>query len=348
MRVADADTVREALTDLTEALLEAALYIATKKVGQERGEPVPARIALIGMGRLGGRECGYASDADVLVVHEPDEGADEALQAVGAVILELRRLVGSPGPDPALEVDLDLRPEGKAGPVSRTVAGYTAYYERWSVTWEAQALVRARPVAGDAELGAALMAVVDPLRYPADGLRPAAVKEIRRLKARMESERLPRGADPRTHLKLGRGGLSDVEWTVQLLQMQHTHAHPDLRTTSTLKALRAEVAAGLLDEADGERLEQGWQYASDIRDAMMLWRGRLSDSVPADVRDAEGANRILGGGPGEGAQLAETYRRRARRARDATERVFYGRVPTPDRSERPRVAPPVVRKGTRA
>ncbi len=347
VRAADADTVRRALTDLTEATLESALYIATKKVGIERRAPVSADIALIGMGRLGGAECGYGSDADVLVVHAPHEGADEhdALAATGAVVLELRRLVGLPGPDPSLEVDLDLRPEGKAGPVSRTIEGYASYYRRWSVTWEAQALVRARPVAGDAELGRRFEELIAPLRWPTGGLDPAAVREIRRLKARMESERLPRGADPRTHLKLGRGGLSDVEWTVQLLQLEHAHDHPALRTTSTLGALRAEVEAGLLDPDDGRRLEEAWRYASDLRDAIMLWRGRAAESVPADVRDAEGAHRILGGGPGEGSQLAERYRRNARHARAVTERVFYGRVPTPERGAERNGGSAPARKG---
>lgn len=334
VRAIDGDTVRLALTDLTEAILEAGLHIAIRKIEMERREPVPADIALIGMGRLGGGECGYASDADLLVVHRPREGAveREATSTVGAVVLEMRRLVGLPGPEPALEVDLDLRPEGKAGPVSRTVENYEAYYRRWSVTWEAQALLRARPVAGDPELAARFMRLVDPMRWPESGLSSGALKDVRRLKARMESERLPRGADPRRHLKLGRGGLSDVEWTVQLLQMQHAAQHPQLRTASTLTALHAEVAAGLLDPSDGELLEEAWQLASDIRDAMLLWRGRASDSLPSDVRDAEGANRILGGGPGEGSQLAERYARAARHARTVTERVFYGREPTDSRA----------------
>ncbi|MDO5710717.1 MAG: bifunctional [glutamine synthetase] adenylyltransferase/[glutamine synthetase]-adenylyl-L-tyrosine phosphorylase [Micrococcales bacterium] len=323
----DETRVQSALTDLTEALLECVLHIATKRVGIERGAPVPTDIALIGMGRLGGGECGYGSDADLIVVHAPHEGTEEpeALQVATAVLLELRKLVGQAGPDPSLEVDLDLRPEGKAGPVARTIEGYAGYYRRWSVTWEAQALVRARAVAGDVELGAQFVELINPLRYPDGGLEPAAVKEIRRLKARMESERLPRGADPKRHFKLGRGGLSDVEWTIQLLQMQHAHDHPTLRTTSTLEALRAAKAAGLIAAADASYLEEAWRFASDLRNAMVLWRVRGADSVPEDLRDAEGAHRILGGGPGQGAQLVEHYRRVARHARDVTERVFYGR-----------------------
>ncbi len=325
--VVDETQVQRALTGLTEALLESVLAIAISKVGAERDAPVAVDIALIGMGRLGGGECGYGSDADLLVVHAPRGETEEreALQVTTAVVLELRRLVGMAGPDPALEVDLDLRPEGKAGPLSRTIEGYAGYYRRWSGTWEAQALLRARPVAGDVELGARFIELIDPLRWPQSGLDATAIREIRRLKARMESERLPRGADPKRHFKLGRGGLSDVEWTVQLLQMEHAHEHASLRTTSTLGALHAARDSGLIAAADAAYLEEAWRFVSDLRNAMVLWRIRGADSVPADVRDAEGAHRILGGGPGEGAHLGEHYRRVTRHAREVTERVFYGR-----------------------
>ena len=141
---------------------------------------------------------------------------------------ELRRLLGAPGSDPPLGLDADLRPEGKSGPMVRSLASYATYYERWSETWEAQALLRARPVAGDPGLGERFTALIDPIRWPAEGLDATQVREVRRLKARMEAERLPRGADRKAHFKLGMGGLSDVEWTVQLLQLEHAHEHEDL------------------------------------------------------------------------------------------------------------------------
>ncbi len=319
--------VGEALSELTEALLDVALQIATTQIGYERRSPLPADIALIGMGRLGGREVGYGSDADVLVVHRPHEGVEprEAMAAVTAVVQELRRSVRLNGPDPALEVDIDLRPEGKNGPLSRTVEGYRAYYERWSDSWEHQALIRARPVAGDPSLGAEFTAVADLVRYAPEAATPTAIKDIRRLKARMEAERLPRGADPKTHLKLGRGGLSDVEWSVQLLQLQHAHAVTGLRTTSTLDALHVARDASLIDEGDAAALEEAWVLASSLRNAAVLWRSRGVESLPTNLRDAEAMHRIIGGAPGSGVDLGERYRRAARRARVVTERVFYGR-----------------------
>ena len=110
------------------------------------------------MGRFGGRETGYGSDADVMFVHDPLPGADEqaATRAAHAVAEELRGLLAQPAPDPPLVIDPGLRPEGRQGPLVRTLASYRAYYERWSLAWEAQALLRAEPVAGDRELGAAV------------------------------------------------------------------------------------------------------------------------------------------------------------------------------------------------
>ena len=222
-----------------------------------------------------------------------------------------------------VELDAGLRPEGKNGPLVRSLASYAEYYERWALPWEFHALVRAAPLAGDEELGEKFLALIDPLRWPADGLDQKQLREIRTLKARMEAERLPRGADRKTHLKLGHGGLSDVEWVVQLAQLQHAHAHPDLRTSSTVAALDAAVAAGLIDESRGMDLRRSWELASRIRNAGVLFRGRAVDSVPSDARDADGVARILGLPAGSGAVLQDTYRRYARRARHAHEDLFY-------------------------
>ena len=319
------DGVGMALTDLTAALVETALGVAQRTVEERRGAPLVTRLLVVGMGRLGGGELGYGSDADVVFVHDPVEGAadGEAQDQALEVVQELRRLLGSAGPDPQLGLDADLRPEGKSGPLVRSLASYRAYYERWSLTWEAQALLRATPIAGDEDLARRFVELVDPLRWPS-ALTASQVREIRTLKARMEAERLPRGADPRSHFKLGRGGLSDVEWSVQLLQLKHARAIPALRTTGTLTALAAAVEAGLVADEQADALREAWVLASRLRNAAMLLRGRAVDSVPSDLRIADGMSRILGGEPGSGADLAESYLRVARRARAVTESVFYG------------------------
>ncbi|MCG5212158.1 bifunctional [glutamine synthetase] adenylyltransferase/[glutamine synthetase]-adenylyl-L-tyrosine phosphorylase [Streptosporangium sp. KLBMP 9127] len=325
----DIEEVGMTLSELNDITIQAALDTAMDKVSMERRTKLPTRFAVIAMGRLGGFESSYGSDADVMFVHNPLGGVHEkeAADAAQAVANELRRLLALPAPDPPLLIDPDLRPEGRQGPLVRTLASYAAYYGRWSSPWEAQALLRARFSAGDQALGRQFLAMVDPLRYPEGGLPDSSVREIRRLKARMEAERLPRGADPTLHTKLGRGGLSDVEWVAQLIQLRHAHAIPSLRTTRTLDTLRAAVDAGLLAESDGAVLAEAWRFASRIRDAIMLVKGRAADSIPVDVRERALISRAMGYPPDGSEDFIDDYRRATRRARRVVERVFYG---TPD------------------
>jgi glutamate-ammonia-ligase adenylyltransferase len=317
------DRVGAAVSDLTAATLVGTLRAVVR---DGWGDELPTRFAIIGMGRFGGHELGYGSDADVLFVHEPRDGVDEreASQAANKVVSEMRRLLQLPSADPPLLIDADLRPEGKSGPLVRTLTSYAAYYRRWSLTWESHALLRAEPVAGDADLGRRFIELIDPLRYPADGLGDEAVREIRRLKARMERERLPRGADPKLHAKLGPGGLSDVEWTVQLLQLRHAAREPGLRTTRTREALAAARAAGLITDEDAGTLDEAWVLATRVRNAVMLVRGRAGDTFPSDPRELAAVGRYLGHNPGHVGDMLDAYRRTARRARGVVEDLFYG------------------------
>ncbi|MFF5204832.1 bifunctional [glutamine synthetase] adenylyltransferase/[glutamine synthetase]-adenylyl-L-tyrosine phosphorylase [Streptosporangium sp. NPDC000396] len=320
------EQVGQTLSALNDVTIQAALDAAISKVEMERRTPLGTRFAVIAMGRLGGFESSYGSDADVMFVHSPLPEAPEreATETAFAVANELRRLLSLPAPDPPLLIDPDLRPEGRQGPLVRTLASYAAYYERWSSPWESQALLRARFSAGDASLGTALLGLADPLRYPEDGISDAAVLQIRKLKARMEAERLPRGADPALHTKLGRGGLSDVEWVAQFIQLRHAGRLPSLRTTRTLETLRAAVAEDLLSAADEASLAEAWRFASRIRDAIVLVRGRASDSIPVDLRERALVSRALGYPPDGSGSFLDDYRRVTRRARRVMERVFYG------------------------
>ncbi|MBD8505552.1 bifunctional [glutamine synthetase] adenylyltransferase/[glutamine synthetase]-adenylyl-L-tyrosine phosphorylase [Hoyosella sp. G463] len=332
-RVASADilgmlsvpAVCHALSSVWVAVLEAALGATIASSVEERGEPAPARIAVIGMGRLGGAEISYGSDADVLFVCEPQPGIDEtvAVKWATGIAEALRKHLGAPSTDPPLEVDTNLRPEGRSGPMVRTLAAYDAYYSQWAQIWEVQALLRAHQVAGDHDLGIEFLHIADKARYPQGGVSSNAVREIRRIKARIDSERLPRGADPKTHTKLGRGGRADVEWTVQLLQLQHAHELTSLRNTSTLETLDAIAAEGLLSEEDTDLLREAWVTATKVRNALVLSRGKPSDQIPAGGPDLRAVAYVAGwrGDPGE---FVENYRRITRRARTVVERVFGG------------------------
>jgi glutamate-ammonia-ligase adenylyltransferase len=333
-RVASADLlgmlgvkqVCAALTAVWVAVLQAALdaIVRVNLPDDGDGVSVPAKIAVIGMGRLGGRELGYGSDADVMFVCEPTGGASdaEAVRWSTTVAEQVRALLSTASADPPLQVDTDLRPEGRHGPLVRTLSSYEAYYAQWAQPWEIQALLRAHRVAGDAELGERFLQLIDNTRYPPGGVSADAVREIRRVKARVDAERLPRGADPNTHTKLGRGGLADVEWTVQLLQLRHAHNLPALHNTSTLETLDAIAAAELLDEDDVERLRQAWLTATRARNALVLVRGKPTDQLPGPGRQLN-AVAVAAGWPGDdGGEFLDNYLRVTRRAKAVVRKVF--------------------------
>ena len=322
--------VGTALSDATEATLSAAYEVAVRSVEAERDcgpGGLPMRLAVIAMGRLGGREIGYGSDADVLFVHEPHAPAGSpapadsvAAAAAHEVAETMRRLLAVPGPDPALVLDAGLRPEGRQGPLTRSLASYAAYYQRWSLGWEAQALLRARRIVGDREVGVRFAELTDQVRYPLS-LSPEAVNEVMRLRIRMERERVPRGVDRTLHLKLGPGGLTDVEWAAQLLQLRHGAEVPSLRTSATLPALAAAAGAGLLSEEEAAVLRGAWIAVVHARNAVVLTTGRASDVLPSGGRPLMAVSRVLGYGE-DGAALLAEHRERGRRARAVATEVF--------------------------
>jgi glutamate-ammonia-ligase adenylyltransferase len=322
----DVAAVGAALSRLTDATLEATLEVAGRSVRAKRAlDAAPTRMAIVAMGRYGGFELSYGSDADVLFVHAPVDESDgeEATAYAHAVANELRQLLLAPGSDPALVVDADLRPEGRQGPLVRSLASYAAYYGKWSKVWEAQALLRADAVVGDESVRNGFTALIDPLRYPPDGLTDADVAEIQRIKARVDQERLPRGADPHTHLKLGRGGLADIEWTVQLLQLRYAGRVPALRSPRTMTALDAARDAELVTNADHDALAGAWRRVSRLRNAITLVTGRAGDQLPRDARERAAIASILGYGPGRSDEMVNDYLRTTRRARAVVDRIFW-------------------------
>ncbi|MFJ5862651.1 bifunctional [glutamine synthetase] adenylyltransferase/[glutamine synthetase]-adenylyl-L-tyrosine phosphorylase [Pseudarthrobacter sp. NPDC092439] len=324
----DQDRVGTALADADRAAVLGALRVAEGIVSGTG--PLKTAVLVVAMGRQGGREIGYGSDADVMYVHRAlpgyseEEAREQALRIVGKVSSLLTQpLKPAIMAERVLQIDADLRPEGKNGAMVRSLDSFAEYYRRWSLIWEAQALLRARPMAGDDGLADDFTQLIDPIRYP-ESVTDQDVREIRRVKARVESERLPRGADPARHLKLGRGGLSDVEWLVQLLQLQHAGAHPELRTTSTMEALEAAAGLGLVAREDAGILARSWRLAGRIRSANVIWSGKASDLLPSSRRDLEAVARWCGYEPGQAAALEEDYLRVSRQARAVFERVFYG------------------------
>ncbi|MBK4346702.1 bifunctional [glutamine synthetase] adenylyltransferase/[glutamine synthetase]-adenylyl-L-tyrosine phosphorylase [Lacisediminihabitans changchengi] len=306
-----------ALTDITTTLLTGVLSVIRSADPQDGIE-----FGIIAMGRYGGAELGFGSDADVVYVYRATTATPETAQARAEMIVSFLQRYTEDLRLP-LDLDIGLRPEGKNGAVVRSLDSYRAYYRRWSLTWEAQALLRADGAVGDEGLLLDFVTMADEVRYPAN-IPEHDVREVRRIKARVESERLPQAADPARHLKLGRGSLSDVEWFVQLIQLQHAARIPALRTTSTLDALDAARDNGFVSDLEARRLRDAWIFASRARSAMTLWTAKTADVLPTDRQQLEGVARLLEYPPGSASRLEEDYLRVTRLARAVFEKRFYG------------------------
>ncbi len=303
-------TERE-LTALAESCLEAALASLRP--------PLP--FAVIGMGRLGGGELSYASDIDVMFVYEGPSTTDfDHAEHVAARLVQ--EIGATTAEGQTFRIDARLRPEGNQGPLARSLDGFRAYYDRYGLTWERQALTKARFVAGDADLGARFCTLAEEHVYG----RPMTdddVREIRRMKARIERERIPPGEDPQFHLKLGRGSMSDVEFTVQLLQLLHGGDDPELRAPATIDALEHLRARGLLQPDDADVLEEAYRFCERARNARYLQTAQPSDALPGDSTELERLALLLGYVHRPASTLRDDYRRVTRRARRVVERVFY-------------------------
>jgi glutamate-ammonia-ligase adenylyltransferase len=290
------------------ALAEAALAVALESLDPQ----VP--FVVIGMGRLGGAELSYASDLDLIFAFD-GHGA-HATEEADRVAKALLRLVGGATPAERIyEVDADLRPEGRQGPMARSLDAFRTYWAQNALVWERQAMLRARPVAGDLALGVRLLETLAPAITGVD-LTDTDAREIRRMKARIERERMPAGEDAAFHLKLGRGSLSDVEFTVQLLQLAHHVAEPN-----TVRALEELVALGALEVDDGETLLEAYRFCERTRNRWFLVNSGPGDALPSQPNELLWLARSLGTRPSE---LRERYRRVTRRSRRVVERVFYG------------------------
>jgi glutamate-ammonia-ligase adenylyltransferase len=318
--IIDLERISQGLTDLTESYLIAIQEIATKFLIEKQG-PLCHELAIVAMGRFGGAELGFGSDADVMFVYRVlGDDVNKAQAEAEILVSEIRRLSSDQSLE--FELDLDLRPEGKNGPIVRSIDSYAAYYKRWAGTWESQALLRARLISGEQAISSAFVELIDQYRYP-EVIEQAAVVEIRRIKARVEVERLPQGADPKRHLKLGRGSISDVEWLVQLFQLKYASANPQIQTPHTLPALEQMEACGLINNSDARVLKEAWVLSSSIRSNAMLYLNKRTDVLPLDRQQLEGIARLNGYPRGGASSLEQDYLAATRRGRAVFEKLFF-------------------------
>ncbi|MFP1716550.1 bifunctional [glutamine synthetase] adenylyltransferase/[glutamine synthetase]-adenylyl-L-tyrosine phosphorylase [Gardnerella leopoldii] len=329
----DDDTSMLAMSDVFDAILDATLQWSMREAVSVMNLNAPqAEIAIIALGRYGGREVNFCSDADIMVIYKPvgeDCDLNAAHRFAQKTVDILRNILQGPLTlEPKIMVDLDLRPEGKDGPLVRSLESCEKYYRQWASTWEHQALLRARFAAGSKELADALLnGVVNELRYAANPLSESQLAEIRKLKARMEAERLPRGVSRDRHLKLGRGGLSDVEWTVQLMQLQYASKYESLQVVGTMQALKALQSEHFISDEDAEVLSRCWHMCSAVRNANFLWSGSMAraDIIPTDSYSLGGIATYLGYEPNQGRVFENDLLATMRQCREIMSRLFYAR-----------------------
>ncbi|MCZ6737630.1 MAG: bifunctional [glutamine synthetase] adenylyltransferase/[glutamine synthetase]-adenylyl-L-tyrosine phosphorylase [Actinobacteria bacterium] len=317
LRIAARDVLGEApmeatlgaLSDSADAAITGALHILTPED--------PGGFGVIAMGKWGGHELSYGSDVDLMYVFDDEHSRDRGLHLATG----LRRVLSEPSRyGEAYELDADLRPEGRKGPMARSLDGFRRYYAEWSEPWELLALVRARPAAGDEDVLESFTAITEPVIWR-DQLPDEVVRAIRSIKARVEAERIPPGEDADFHLKLGPGGLSDIEFLTQLLQLRHGGAVPELRVTGTFPALHRLREAEILSAAAYDSLHDSYLFCTRVRLRLHLQQGSVSNSLPTDPDSTARLAASLGFD--RTAELREQYRRYTRRARRSFEQIFY-------------------------
>jgi glutamate-ammonia-ligase adenylyltransferase len=306
---ADTAATLRALTESADAAVAGALHVVT-------GGAAPG-FCVIAMGKWGGGDLSYGSDLDLMYVFDDESRRDQSIR----IAADLARVLSEPSRHgEAYSLDADLRPEGRKGPLARSLPSYRRYYEEWAEPWEMLALVKARVAGGDPHLGSEWAEMVGEYLWRED-LPAGFLRSIREIKARVETERIPAGEDPDYHLKLGRGGINDIEFLAQLLQLRHGAANPALRVPGTLDALELLGEHGLIDAGELHSLTESYLFCTRTRLRLHLQVGRAVDSLPTDPDDLRSLAASLGFD--RSSELREEYRRVTRRARRVFEARFY-------------------------
>src|SRR6201996_2034224 len=284
--VVTVDEAAAELADIAAAALCAALSVAR---AQLPGGAAPARLAVIAMGKCGGRELNYSSDVDVIFVAGPPatpdgestpEQVDAALRTATRLASNMIKVLSrTTAEGMVFPVDPNLRPEGRNGPLVRTLASHVAYYERWAKTWEFQALLKARPAAGDMQLGQEYHDAVTPLIWQASQ-RENFVEDVQAMRRRVEKT-LPPDVAPR-EIKLGPGGLRDIEFAVQLLQLVRGRTDEALRSPATLAGLAALAQGGYVARDDARDLADAYRFLRQVEHLLQLYQLQRTHTLPED------------------------------------------------------------------
>ncbi|MBI4524888.1 MAG: bifunctional [glutamate--ammonia ligase]-adenylyl-L-tyrosine phosphorylase/[glutamate--ammonia-ligase] adenylyltransferase [Deltaproteobacteria bacterium] len=333
------ETMRE-LTALAEASLEIAYRFSRREVERDYGKLIlPSaernnRFVILGMGKLGGEELNFSSDVDLIYFYEEEDG-ESAGGAKGRiaprgffehVAEKITRAVGEVTEEGfVFRTDLRLRPLGRNGPLVQPVASAALYYESWGQCWERSALIKARPVAGDKDLGAEFLREVEPFIYRRY-LDFTTVEELRHMKMRIEKELLlPQ--DGARNLKLGRGGIREIEFFTQALQLLNGGYHPGIREHNTLRALSSLAHHDLIPFTEAAGLSEAYRFLRQVEHKIQMLQEAHAHSIPEGRKEELALSRRLGYSPSPGKSerriFWRDYRRHTVFVRRAFDRLFY-------------------------
>jgi [glutamine synthetase] adenylyltransferase / [glutamine synthetase]-adenylyl-L-tyrosine phosphorylase len=315
-RLADASQITAEISDLADVCLNGVLRLCLGQLESKVGRPyhkdaaenwAQTEFAVFGLGKLGGEELNYSSDVDLMfaysdegsVFREPPRKSTPAQRALSAHQFYKRLVQSFVGEvtrqtaDGSLcRIDLRLRPEGDAGPLVRSLPSYENYYAQWGQTWERMMLIKARCVAGDESLAAEFLETVQPFRYPRS-LNEGVLREIAAMKERTENEIVKSGEIDR-NVKLGRGGIREIEFVAQTLQLLHGGHVPFVQGRQTLPTLQKLVQYNFLDRAEAESLQSAYLFLRDVEHRLQMENNLQTHTIPADANARGRLGRLMG------------------------------------------------------
>jgi glutamate-ammonia-ligase adenylyltransferase len=315
-RLSNVVEITREISDLADVCLDAVWRICRQQFTGRFGQPFHqdaegnwqrTEFCVLGMGKLGGQELNYSSDVDVLFLYGEEGEVFKELPAkkkaqratmsnrqffnklAEAFIAEVSRAM----PDGMLfRIDLRLRPEGDAGPLCRSLESYENYYTEWGQTWERMMLIKARGVAGDEGLAAEFLEMIQPFRFP-PSLSADVLREVAAVKDRIENEVV--GADElERNVKLGRGGIREIEFIAQSLQILHAGKLPFLQTAQTLPCLAKLAQYKLLAEAEAQQLAAAYQFLRDVEHRLQMEENQQTHTIPTDRQAQLRLARLMG------------------------------------------------------
>ncbi|NBV90397.1 MAG: bifunctional [glutamine synthetase] adenylyltransferase/[glutamine synthetase]-adenylyl-L-tyrosine phosphorylase, partial [Actinobacteria bacterium] len=316
------NVVGEALANLADAVLDGALACARAQVPNHE----ICNMGVVAMGKCGGSELNYVSDVDVLfVVASGDPNKTDSDPEVLEVGTKLAKLViqacsQMTSQGTIWQVDANLRPEGRSGALVRTVDSYLAYYQQWASGWEFQALMKARASAGDLPLSERFIDAVSPLVWTAS-VKPGFVSDVQEMRS-MVLEQIP-AKEAERELKLGRGGLRDVEFAVQLLQLVHGRSDVMVRSPNTIHALEQLSTWGYVGREDAAKLANAYRFMRTLEHRIQLLVMTRTHVLPTDEQNLRQLGRSMGFFQEPTAELIATWKQQATIIRRIHEKLFF-------------------------